>query len=185
MIGRDHHFTPLADPSCNFKEARVDAQTLLQQMNDSALGVALAESLYMYPLVEGSHLLSLAFSFGLIVLIDLRLIGLALMQVPVQSLLQQLRPWLIGGFVVSIGTGILLTFALGPDLWNSFVFPLKLGLIVLAGLNAAWFEWRYGRALTTWQAQPHHPTGVKLAGWTSLSFWTGVVILGRLIPYLD
>ena len=123
----------------------MDATALLQSMYDSTLGTALAESLYIYPLVEGSHLLSLTISFGLIVLIDLRLTGLAFTQLPINSLLRQLRPFLLSGFVISFITGILLTFAAGPDLLNSFVFPLKLALIVLAGLNALWFEWRYGR----------------------------------------
>ncbi|WP_348729743.1 hypothetical protein [Rheinheimera texasensis] len=162
----------------------MDATALLQLMYDSALGTALAESLYMYPLVEGSHLLSLAFSFGLIVLIDLRLTGIALVQLPVHALLRQLRPYLLAGFVITFITGILLTFAAGPELLNSFVFPLKLLLIVLAGLNAIWFEWRYGRDVTQWQQAPH-PAGVRLAGFASLGFWSGVVILGRLIPYLD
>jgi hypothetical protein len=48
---------------------------LFQAMYDSRLGTALAESLYVYPMVEGIHLLSLAFSFGLIVLVDLHLLG--------------------------------------------------------------------------------------------------------------
>jgi hypothetical protein len=162
----------------------VDATALLQLMYDSALGTALAESLYMYPLVEGSHLLSLAFSFGLLVLIDLRLIGVALLQLPVSTLLLQLRPYLLAGFAVTLLTGILLTFAAGPALLGSFVFPLKLLLILLAGLNAGWFEWRYGRHVSQWQQAPH-PAGVRLAGFASLGFWSGVLILGRLIPYLD
>ncbi|MFC3115320.1 DUF6644 family protein [Cellvibrio fontiphilus] len=167
----------------------MSATDLLQTMYDSPLGTSLAESLYMYPLVEGVHLLSLAFSFGLIVLTDLRLIGIAFSRVPVAIVLQQLRPWLLGGFVVTFVTGILLTFAAGPELIASPIFPLKLLLIVLAGINALWFELKFGRSVTNWglaSALPAAlPAGAKLAGWISLVLWSAVVVLGRLIPYLD
>lgn len=155
----------------------------LQQLQDSALGVALSESIYMYPLVEGTHLISLVFSFGLIVLTDLRLIGFFLPSVPVSEVLAKLRPWLLGGFVVTFITGFLLVFVNGPTLVHTWVFPLKLLLIVIAGLNAIWFEIKFGRRAGEWTNQA--PTGAKLAGWVSLTTWSLVVICGRLIPYLN
>lgn len=163
----------------------MSASELLQTMYDSPLGTSLAESLYVYPLVEGVHLLSLAFSFGLIVLTDLRLIGLVFHRVPVSIVLQQLRPWLLGGFVVTFITGILLTFAAGPELIASPVFPLKLLLILFAGLNALWFELKFGRTVVQWGNQTALPAGAKVAGFISLVSWSLVVILGRLIPYFD
>jgi hypothetical protein len=163
----------------------MSASELLQTMYDSPLGTSLAESLYVYPLVEGVHLLSLAFSFGLIVLTDLRLIGLVFHRVPVSIVLQQLRPWLLGGFVVTFITGILLTFAAGPELIASPIFPLKLLLILFAGLNALWFEVKFGRTVIQWGNQTALPAGAKVAGFISLVSWSLVVILGRLIPYFD
>jgi hypothetical protein len=163
----------------------MSASELLQIMYDSRLGTSLAESLYVYPLVEGTHLLSLAFSFGLIVVTDLRLIGACLRQVPVDQLLHQLRPWLLSGFLITFVTGILLTFAAGPGLVESPIFPLKILLIVLAGLNAIWFEYKFGRNISYWSEQLVFPKGARLAGWISLTSWSAVVVLGRLIPYFD
>jgi len=155
----------------------------LQVLYDSETGTALRESLYMFPLVEGIHLVGLAFSFGLILFTDLRLIGWFLPQVPVSELLRRLRPWLIGGFASTFITGILLTMAEGPRLLDIPVFPLKLGLIFLAGLNAFWFEFKFGRHIGQWDQQAL-PLGAKLAGWTSLVSWSLVVVCGRMIPYL-
>ena len=156
----------------------------LQQLQDSSLGVALSESIYMYPLVEGSHLISLVFSFGLILLTDLRLIGFFLPTVPVNQLLHKLRPWLLGGFLVTFTTGFLLVFVNGPTLVNNFLLPLKLLLIFIAGLNAIWFEIKFGRRVSEWGNQKQFPKGAKLAGWVSLISWSLVVVCGRLIPYL-
>jgi len=159
------------------------SRDFLQQLQDSTLGVALSESIYMYPLVEGLHLISLVFSFGLILLIDLRLIGLFLPKAPVSEILNKLRPWLSGGFLVTFSTGFLLVFVNGPSLVNTWVFPLKLLLIVFAGLNAIWFEYKFGRHAKQWNGQT--PKGAKVAGWVSLTTWSLVIVCGRLIPYMN
>lgn len=159
--------------------------SFLQELHDSAFGTALRESLYMFPLLEGVHLIGLALSVGLIIVTDLRLIGWFLKEVPVADVLKQLRPWVLSGFLITFVTGVLLLWAEGPRIWAIPVFPLKLVLIALAGLNALWFEYKYGRTIHAWGAQPQFPKGAKLAGWVSLTSWTAVVICGRLIPYLE
>jgi hypothetical protein len=156
----------------------------LQLLHDSQLGTALRESYFAFPIVEGIHLIGLAVSIGLIAFTDLRLIGAFLRDVPVEDILHQLRPWLIGGFVVTFVTGILLIWAEGPRIWEISVFPLKLLFIAIAGANAAWFELRYGRRVNEWGVRHEIPRGVKLAGYTSLISWSVVVICGRLIPFL-
>lgn len=159
--------------------------SFLQELHDSAFGTALRESLYMFPLLEGIHLIGLALSVGLIIVTDLRLIGWFLKEVPVADVLKQLRPWVLSGFLITFVTGVLLLWAEGPRIWEIPVFPLKLVLIALAGLNALWFEFKYGRTIHVWGVQPQFPKGAKLAGWVSLTSWTAVVICGRLIPYLE
>lgn len=158
---------------------------ILQQLHDSEIGTALRESLYMFPLVEGTHLVGLALSVGLILLTDLRLTGLFLKNVPVQAVLQQLRPWVLAGFALTFVTGVLLIWAEGPRIWAIPVFPIKLALIVLAGLNAIWFEVKFGRNVSEWGVQAQFPKGAKVAGWVSFVTWSAVVICGRLIPYLE
>ncbi len=158
---------------------------ILQQLHDSELGTALRESLYMFPLVEGIHLVGLVLSVGLILVTDLRLVGLFLRNVPVADVLKQLRPWVLSGFAVTFITGVLLIWAEGPRIWEIPVFPLKIVLIALAGLNAGWFELKYGKTVSIWGNAPAFPKGAKIAGWVSLLSWSAVVICGRLIPYLD
>jgi hypothetical protein len=157
----------------------------LQVLHDSELGTSLRESLYMFPLIEGIHLVGLALSVGLIFFVDLKLIGVFLKDVATRDILQQLRPWLITGFAITFITGILLIWAEGPRIYEIPVFPLKLWFIALAGLNAVWFEFKYGRKVAQWGHAQTFPQGVKLAGWVSLLSWSAVVICGRLIPYLD
>ncbi|CAG0989905.1 hypothetical protein MTYP_02227 [Methylophilaceae bacterium] len=155
-----------------------------QVLQDFQFSTALRESIYMFPIVEGLHLLGLAFSVGLIVFTDLRLVGKFLRNEPVSDILFQLRPWVLSGFAITFITGFFLFAANAVKLLESQVFLLKIFLIVLAGINAVWFELRLGRKASEWVGLSELPEGVVLAGWISLILWTGVVITGRMIPYL-
>lgn len=158
---------------------------LAQALNDSELGTALRESVYAFPIIEGLHLIGLALSVGLILFVDLRLLGLFLKQAPVADILHPLRPWLLGGFTLTIGTGIVLFIAGAAKIVLLPVFYFKLGFIALAGLNAWWFEVKWGRRVEDWGHWATLPFGVRFAGVVSLTLWSLVVITGRLIPYLS
>jgi hypothetical protein len=156
-----------------------------QTLYDSNIGTGIRESLYLFPAIEGTHLLSLALSVGLIIFTDLRLVGLFLRDIPASQILYRLRPLVLGGFAAQFITGVLLFWAEAIKVVNLPVFWLKLAVIFLAGLNVLWFELKWVRRVDEWDTQPVAPQGVRFAGWASLSFWVVVVISGRLIPYLN
>lgn len=157
---------------------------IAQIINDSQFGTSIRESVYVYPLLEALHLIGLAFSVGLILFVDLRLVGIFLRSVPVTEILRPLRPWLLTGFAVTISTGVLLFIADAAKVIHIWIFPFKLLFIFLAGINALWFERRWGHRTSEWEHKPIIPKQVRFAGWTSLMLWSAVVIAGRLIPYL-
>ena len=156
-----------------------------QILNDSELGTSLRESIYMFPFIEGVHLIGLTLSVGLLFFVDLRLLGVFLPTVPVVQVLQPLRPWLLTGFVLTFITGILLFIAGAAKIILLSVFFYKLGFIALAGLNALWFEWKWGHKIAYWGEASILPFSVRLAGFLSLTLWSLVIIAGRLIPYLS
>jgi len=156
-----------------------------QILYDSEIGTSIRESLFVFPLIEGLHLLSLALSVGLIVFTDLRLVGLFLRDVPASQLLRQLRPWILGGFAVQFLTGILLFWSSATKVVELPIFWLKLVVILLAGINVLWFELKWVRRVAEWDTEVAPPKAVRLAGWASFGFWVIVVISGRLIPYLQ
>jgi hypothetical protein len=156
-----------------------------ETLNDSEIGTALRESVYAFPIVEGLHLIGLAFSVGLLFFVDLRLLGLFMKRVPAQQVMYSLRPWLLGGFAVTLASGVLLFAANASKVITLPVFFFKLGFIALAGLNALWFERRWGRRTAEWGTGSELPLGVRWAGLASLLLWSLVVVTGRLIPYLS
>ncbi len=56
--------------------------SFLEWLASTTWSIALHESLYMYPLIESTHVLALTLFVGLAVMLDLRLLGLTLRTVP-------------------------------------------------------------------------------------------------------
>jgi len=149
------------------------------------IGTAIAESRYAFPIIEGTHLIALSVSVGLIFLTDLRLMGLFLRQIPAASVIHGLRPYVLCGFALVFISGGLLFWAEAAEVIASPAWVFKFAFIGLAGLNAAYFEFVISRrpgALSPERAKL--PRGVKFAGLASLAIWTLVIICGRLIVYL-
>lgn len=158
---------------------------LAEAVESSAFGSAIAESRYAFPIIEGTHLIALSVSVGLIFLTDLRLMGLFLREIPAAEVLRSLRPYLLSGFALVFISGGLLFWAEAAEVVVSPAWVFKFLFIGLAGVNALYFELVIARradALAPTQARP--PRAVRSAGLASLTLWTLVIICGRLLAYL-
>lgn len=158
---------------------------LAEAIEGTAIGTAIAESRYAFPIIEGTHLIALSVSVGLIFLTDLRLMGLFLRQIPAADVLHGLRPYVLWGFALVFVSGGLLFWAEAAEVIASPAWVFKFAFIGLAGLNALYFELVLARrpgALSP--ERPTLPRAVRYAGLASLTIWTLVIICGRLIAYL-
>jgi hypothetical protein len=144
--------------------------------------VALHESLYMYPLVESVHVLTLCVFVGLAVVLDLRLLGLAFAESRVSDVAKVL-PWTIGGFVVMVITGVLLFYAIPVRTYQSVWFRAKVIFLILAGLNVWLFHSRVYRRLPEWDTLRITPRPARIAAVFSLVLWAAIIIAGRMIAY--
>lgn len=157
---------------------------LAEQIEASAIGVAIAESRYAYPIIEGIHLIGLSVSVGLIFLTDLRLMNLFLKRVPVTDVLRHLRPYVIGGFIAVFISGGLLFWSAAARMLDSPAFVAKMAFMALAGGNALYFEFVIAQRSPLQENHKILPSSVHYAGVASFGLWTLVVVCGRLIPYL-
>lgn len=157
---------------------------LAERIEQTPVGMAIAESRYAFPVIEGVHLIGLSISVGLIFLTDLRLMGVLFRHLPVTDVIHQLRPWVLGGFALVFLSGGLLFWSEASTLVESPAFPFKMLFLVLAGVNALYFELVLAKQSAVKENRPLLPRNVKYAGAASLVLWTLVIICGRLIPYL-
>jgi len=145
--------------------------------------IALHESLYMYPLVESVHVLTLCLFVGMSVLLDLRLLGITLTRVRVSEVTERLLPWMIAGFAVMLVTGVLLFYAIPVRSYQNIFFRLKLITLAVAGLNAWYFHEGIHRRVADWDRDVRTPRPARMAGILSLACWAVIVVSGRMIAY--
>jgi len=142
----------------------------------------LRESPFGYPLIETSHVACIVVFAGLVIMMDLRLVGLAFTQAPLAQIQRRLFPWQIASFIPSMATGILL-FCVDPLRYYQNVFFLaKLAFLVLAGLNALAFHLKTYRSAEEWDEDPKFIATARLAGGASLLLWSLLIVSSRLIP---
>ncbi len=62
-------------------------------------------------------------------------------------------------------------------------FVIKMILILLAALNAAWYQWKYYPNMDEWDRAEKPPLGPKICAIVSLVCWAGVIACGRTMAY--
>jgi hypothetical protein len=145
--------------------------------------VALHESFYMYGWIESLHVITLMVSLGMLIVIDLRMLGLWLRDVPASKIAERLdRPMLIG-FSIMVATGVLLYVGIPIRTTQSLWFRIKVILLVAAFINAWLFRKHMQASVGTWDAAPVPPRRTRIAAALSLTLWASVITCGRFIAY--
>ena len=148
----------------------------------SALGVAMRQSLWLYPIVEIVHLTGIALLVGSIAMLDLRLLGLS-SSVPVRRLALHILPWTAASFLLIVPSGLAMFVAHAGDFIASPVFVLKISLILCAGVNAAVFHAGVFRGAAEWDVNRMPPVAARMSAALSLLLWVSVIACGRLLAY--
>jgi hypothetical protein len=136
---------------------------------------ALAAHPWAYPALEVVHIVGIALLVGNLVLLELRVWGLA-PELPLRALARLSLTLALGGFGLLALSGLLMFATQPAELLANRAFTVKLGLIMAAGLNAGWFHARGG------VDKPDRTARALTA--LSLGLWLAVIICGRWIAYL-
>jgi uncharacterized membrane protein len=153
------------------------------QLQNVGWATALRESQLMFPFIEGLHLLGLAFIMGPVLMLDFRLAGIAWQDTPVSKIAKTFVPYSLFGAFVMFATGLILFCAEAVRCYNSGWFRIKLVLLLVAGLNAAYFHMKTQATWSTWDTLAVPPPEARRAGILSMVFWTGVIFAGRWTAY--
>jgi uncharacterized protein DUF6644 len=154
-----------------------------QWLEKTSGSIALHESLWMYPLVESVHVLTLCLFVGLAVMLDLRLLGVTMRRTPVSEVVAQLLPWMAAGFGVMVLSGAALFYAIPVKTYLNIFFRIKLVMLALAGLNAWVFHRTVYRRVAEWDVDAAIPSGAKVTAGLSIALWAGIIFAGRMIAY--
>lgn len=145
--------------------------------------IALRESQYVWSWFEVAHVVCMCFFAGLIIMMDLRLLGVGNMQTPFSQLQKRLFPWQMTWMGFSAITGSVLVFGDPMRFYANVFFWMKMLMMVIAGVNAMAFHYITYFSVDSWDSARVPPFGAKLAGALGVMLWGFVIIAGRLIPY--
>jgi hypothetical protein len=135
----------------------------------------IAEHPWAFPALEVVHIVGIALLMGNLVAFELRVWGAAA-AIPIEPLARLSLGLASAGFGLVAASGLLMFGSQPGDLIASRAFVFKMGLVLVAGLNAGVFHLRGG--LRRLDAVARVQTIL------SLGLWLAVMICGRWIAYL-
>jgi len=149
---------------------------------DGPLNLWIQSIYWLWPILEITHFIGLSLLLGGLIIIDLRMAG-HFREFNLTAT-HKLLPIVFLGFGLNLLTGVL--FFCGDPLRYSvnISFQIKMVLVAFAGLNALFYYWKINPVIHTWNTAAESPPIAKAVAYTSLITWTGVLLCGRLIPYL-
>lgn len=156
--------------------------TIAEFIIDSPLTAWIQDTYWIWPVLEITHFIGLSLLLGGLIIIDLRLAG----HVKAMPLLvtHQLLPFVFIGFGLNLCTGILFFYGDPMRYSVNIGFQIKMVLVVLAGLNALFYYWKLHSVIHSWNPANPAPPLAKIVAYSSLVIWSGVLVSGRLIPYV-
>jgi len=139
-----------------------------QWANGLWIGDWIRNSIWIFPAIEGVHIVALTMLFGTIIFIDLQMLGLVRRDTPVAHLEEDLRPWTFCSLVVILVTGLMLFSSEATKLFLSGPFRIKMVALFAAIL----FHYTI-----------HRRVPAKATAAISLMLWLTVGFAGRAIGF--
>ena len=142
-------------------------------------GIYVERNSWVWPTCETLHFIGLCLLFGVVLTVDLRILGIG------KSLsfeaLYQLLPLGMLGFSINLATGLMF-FVATPKQYTGFLFFLKMILVVLGALNVLYFmlfdePWGVGEGNDA-------PARTKLVAASAILIWMAVLFCGHMLPWL-
>jgi hypothetical protein len=164
-------------------EGLMDIAVILKWLEATAVAGKIRGSLYLFPLIESTHVLGLALVFGTIAIIDLRLLGIASTQRRVTRMWSDILKWTWAAFALTALTGALMFITNATVYYHNFFFRTKMLLLALTGVNMFVFDLTARRTLSSWDKAPAAPRAGRIVAALSLVMWIGIIFMGRIIGF--
>ena len=147
-------------------------------LEQSVVGAAVRDSVWLFPAIEAVHLLGLALLGGSILVVDLRLLGFGLKDRSTAYVLNQASPWFFGATGLMFLSGIPIFLSEAVKCYFSPPFWVKLGALAVAlvftvAVRNPLVRSRPGLA----------PARARAIAACSLALWLTVAVAGRWVGF--
>ncbi len=155
----------------------------LTALHDSSLASAIRNSLFIFPMLEAVHVIALTLVFGTIMIVDLRLLGVASTNRPYSRVSSDMLKLTWCAFALAALTGALMFTTNARVYFENGFFRAKFALMALAGLNMLVFQLTTGRNHDSWDTARRAPDLGRAAAIVSLVVWVLVIGMGRTVGF--
>jgi hypothetical protein len=148
-----------------------------QWASDSSVGIAVRDSIWLFPVIEAIHLLALALLGGMLLIVDLRLCGVSFGARSAAALSRDVWKLMVSALVVMLITGSLLYASEALKCYGNPAFKMKmicLGLAIAFTFTVRAWTLRRDSIAAGWG---------RLVGIASMLLWLGVGAGGRGIGF--
>jgi hypothetical protein len=158
----------------------------LQELGEWVQSSAVAEWMRVtnpaMQIAEAAHVAAAVMVLGTVLIVDLRLLGLADVHRPFTLIGRGTLPLTWTAFAIAVVTGALMFTTSAVTYVGNTAFQLKALALLAAGINMALFQLVTARGVAEWDSRAP-PLGARAAGLASLLLWAAVVLLGRWIGF--
>jgi uncharacterized membrane protein len=145
-----------------------------------SIGAYVTGHTWVWPSCETLHFVGLSMLFSVLLLVDLRMLGMA-KRISFAAL-YQLLPLGILGFAINLTTGMAFFIGAPEQYTKNPVFYWKILFVILGAVNVLYFmlldePWTVG-------AGDDAPLTAKLVAGSAIFVWVGVLFFGHMLPFL-
>ncbi len=155
----------------------------LQWLEETEFADWVLTSYVGFPLMLSLHAVGMAIAVGLILVMNLRLLGL--FEFVSFSFLRRALVAAWAGLTVNFLSGTALFIPRGVEYVGDRAFLTKITLILIGVSATAALHIRLERDSVSWQTDAVVPSNTKLWAAASVMIWFGAIASGRLIAYVD
>ncbi|HEY6508242.1 MAG TPA: DUF6644 family protein [Vicinamibacterales bacterium] len=141
---------------------------------------AVTDNVWLWPGLEALHFVGLAVLFGVVVVVNARLLGL--MPGVSYAAVHRLIPWAALALGVNAVSGMLFMIATPQQYADNISFHAKLVLLILAGANLLYLT----ESEEPFRVGPNQrvPAMAKTMAVSAILLWIGVMYFGRMLPFI-
>jgi len=152
-------------------------------LENTSVGTTIRQSTWLFPAIETLHVLATVIVVGSVTMLDLRLLNVAWRDRSIREVHEDVLPWTWSSFAVAAIAGSLLFSSSATKYYHNLPFRMKMVLLVLLAINAAFFETRTYRRIRNSNDEARISFGAKIAGAVGIVLWIAVVACGRWIGF--
>ena len=161
----------------------MNATPFLNWLETTVLARFIQVSAWAFPAIETVHVIAISIVVGTVIIIDLRLLGIASIRQPMRDISREITPWTWGAFGLAVASGSLMFLSNAPGYFANGPFRLKMILLLAAGTNMLAFRLGTYRGVGAWNVAREAPVAGRVAAALSLVFWLAIVAFGRWIGF--